>query len=131
MKYMPTILFVLFLGCADDDLNSNQIGHDIVGQWQLEAKKISPGGIVDWSDVTNGEIYEFKTDGTIVLSKSDACKGPIIGTFAIDEDKLFLKFSCDETLYEPSYFIGFEEDKLILGYVGCIEECSYRFRVIK
>ncbi len=131
MKYIPTILIVLFLGCTDDDLNSNQTDHVIIGNWQLEATKISPGGIVDWSDVTNGEIYEFKTDGTIVLSKWDACKGPISGTFDIDEDKLFLKFSCDETLYEPSYYIWFEEDKLILGFMGCIEECSYRFRSIK
>jgi len=131
MKYMPTILFVLFLGCADDDLSNNQVDHDIVGQWQLEATKISPGGIVDWSNVTNGEIYEFKTEGTIVLSKWDACKGPISGTFAVYEDKLFLRFSCDSTLHEPSYNIWFEEGKLILGFVGCIEECSYRFRAIK
>ncbi len=131
MKYIPTILCVLFLGCVDDDLNNNQIDHNIVGQWQLEATKISPGGMVDWSDVTNGEIYEFKTDGTIVLSKWDACKGPIRGTFAIYEDKLFLSFPCDSTLYEPSYHIWFEEGKLILGFVGCIEECSYRFKAIK
>jgi len=131
MKYIPTILFVLFLGCVDDDLNSNQINNVITGKWQLEATKISPGGIVEWSNVTNGEIYEFKTDGAIVLSKWDACKGPISGTFAIEEDKLFLEFSCNSQLYEPSYYIWFEEDKLILGFMGCIEECSYRFRAIK
>jgi hypothetical protein len=131
MKYILSVLFVFVLGCSDDDLNSKQIDHDIIGKWQMEATKISPGGIVDWSEVTNGEIYELKTDGTLLLSKWDSCKGPISGTFAIDEDKLFLKFSCDSTLYEPNYFIWFEEEKLILGFVGCIEECSYRFRSIK
>lgn len=130
MKYIPTIFFVLFLGCIDDDLNDNQIHNNILGKWQLEATKISPGGIVDWSYVTDGEQYEFKIDGTIVLSKWEGCKGPINGTFTLDGDQLLLKFSCDETLYEPGYLIWFEDDKLILGFVGCIEECSYRFSPI-
>ncbi len=130
MKYLPTIIFVLFLGCTDDDLSSNQVDHDIIGKWQLEATKISPGGIVDWSIVTDGDIYEFKTDGTITLSKWDACKGPISGTFALYEDKLFLRFLCNSQLNEPKYNIWFENDNLILGFIGCIEECSYRFKPI-
>jgi len=131
MKYIPTIIFVLFLGCTDDDLSSNQTDHEIIGKWQLEATKISPGGLVDWSDVTNGEIYEFKTDGKIILSKWDVCKGPINGTFFIDEDKLFLRFSCNSQSYEPNYNIWFEDGKLILGFIGCIEECSYRFKPLE
>lgn len=128
MKNIPTILFVLFLGCTDDDLINHQNDHDIIGKWQLEATKISLGGIVDWSNVTDGEIYDFKADGTLILSKWDACKGPINGTFLFEGDKLFLRFLCNSQLYEPSYNIWFEEDKLILGFIGCIEECSYRFR---
>jgi len=130
MKYILPILLLFVLGCTDDDLNDKLADHDIIGEWQLEATKISPGGIVDWSNVTNGEIYKFKSDGTLVLSRWDNCKAPINGAFAIDEDKLFLRFSCASTLHEPSYFIWFEESKLILGFVGCIEECSYRFRSI-
>ena len=130
MKYIPTIIFVLFLGCADDDLISNSTNYEIIGKWQLEATKISPGGIVDWSDVKNGEIYEFNTDGTLVLSAWQDCKAPITGTFAIDEEMLLLEFSCNSNLYQPSYNIRFEDNKLILGFIGCIEECSYRYRPI-
>jgi hypothetical protein len=130
MKYIPTIFFVLFLGCVDDDLSDNQIHPDILGKWQLEATKISPGGMVDWSYVTEGEEYEFKANGTMILSTWETCKGPINGFFRLEEDQLFLTFRCDETLYEPGYLIWFEGDRLILGSMGCIEECSYRFRPI-
>jgi hypothetical protein len=130
MKYIPTIIFVLFFGCTDDDLVKYQPDHEIIGKWQLEATKISPGGIVDWSEVKNGEIYEFNADGTFLLSRWEDCKAPITGTFAIEEELLSIEISCSSTLYQPSYKIRFEDSKLILGFIGCIEECSYRYRPI-
>ncbi|MBD1261075.1 hypothetical protein HZY62_10785 [Maribacter polysiphoniae] len=128
MKYFFPFLFLLILGCADDDLKGGEIDHEIIGQWQLEATKISPGGIVDWTRVDDGAIYDFQGDGSLELSKWDGCKAPVNGTFAIAEEKLYLRFFCNSELYEPVYRILVEEKKLILGFIGCIEECSYRFK---
>ena len=130
MKYLLPIFLVLFSGCSKDEDLITGIDHEIIGKWQLEATKISPGGIVDWSDVTNGEIYEFKFDGTLALSKLEECKSPVAGNFSIVEDKLLLNYSCNSQLYEPSYYFRFEDGKLILGFIGCIEECSYRYKPI-
>lgn len=130
MKYILPILFLLFSGCSEDKDLIYQIDDEIIGKWQLEATKISPGGIVDWSDVTNGEIYDFKSDGTLELSKLEGCKSPVAGTFTIVEDMLFLTYSCNSQMFEPTYFFRFEDGKLILGFIGCIEECSYRYKSI-
>lgn len=130
MKYFFPFLFLLFLGCSDDDLKPGGIDYEIIGQWQLEATKISPGGIVDWTSVDDGAIYDFQEDGSLELSKWEGCKAPVNGTFAIDEEKLYLRFLCNSELYEPVYRILIEEKKLILGFLGCIEECSYRFKRI-
>ena len=130
MRYLFPFLFVMLLGCTDDDLIGDDVVHDIIGKWQLEATKISPGGIVDWTFVDDGVVYEFSKDGTLQLSKWEGCKAPVNGTFAIGEERLYLRFLCNSELYEPVYLISFEESKLILGFLGCIEECSYRFKKI-
>jgi hypothetical protein len=128
MKYVFPFLFLLLFGCADDDLIDKEINHDIIGMWQLEATKISPGGIVDWTLLDNGEVYGFSKDGTFELSKWEGCKSPVLGTFAVTEERLYLRFSCNSELIEPIYRISFDGNKLILGFIGCIEECSYRFK---
>ena len=130
MKYILPILFLLFSGCSEDEDLIHRIDHEIIGKWQLEATKISPGGIVDWSDVSNGEIYDFKPDGTLELSKLEECKAPVAGTFTVFEDQLFITYSCNSQLYEPSYHFRLEDGKLILGFIGCIEECSYRYKPV-
>ena len=131
MKYFVPFLLLLFLSCADDDLIPTEIYHEIIGKWQLEATKISPGGIVDWTFLDNGEIYDFMADGTLELSKWEGCKSPIIGTFAVADERVYLRFSCNSELNEPIYHISFDENKLILGFIGCIEECSYRFKPLQ
>lgn len=128
MKNIVPFLFLFFFGCSDDDLKSNEIDHEIIGKWQLDATKISPGGIVDWTLVENGQIYDFRADGTFDLSKWEGCKSMVSGTFAVSEERLYLKFSCSTEVNEPIYLISFDKNKLILGFVGCIEECSYRFK---
>lgn len=128
MKYLLPFLILLFLGCkADNDSAFQPIEHAIIGKWQLEATKISPGGIVDWSEVNADVIYEFKPNGVLELGSWGDCKGPISGTFSIKDDKLYLKYTCNSEIFELGYYIWFEEDKLILGFIGCIEACSYRF----
>ncbi len=66
-------------------------------------------------------------NGTFELSKWEGCKSPVLGTFAVTEERLYLRFSCSSELIEPIYSISFDDNKLILGFIGCIEECSYRF----
>ncbi|EAR01714.1 hypothetical protein FB2170_14338 [Maribacter sp. HTCC2170] len=119
----------MFLACSSDkDINDVEIDYEIIGQWQLDATKISPGGIVDWSSVTNGEIYDFKSNGTFELSNTKQCSEVIIGTFSIKDDQLSFQYLCDSEQRNPSYNMWFEDGKLTLGFIGCIEECSYRYR---
>lgn len=124
-KVLP-FLFVLFLGCTSD--HDDTVDHGIVGKWQLEATKISPGSIVDWSSVTNGEIYDFDSDGFFELSGSKQCNVPVGGTFTILKNRLSLQYNCNSQHRDLNYNWWFEDGKLILGFVGCIEECSYRFK---
>ena len=129
MKYIYPVLFILFFGCkADVDIMIEAIDHPIIGKWQLEATKISPGGIVDWTEVSNGEIQEFKSNGTFELSKSSICPKLVNGTFNIFEDQLTLEFKCDSNINVNGYYFRFNDNKLILSFIGCIEECSYRYK---
>ncbi len=118
----------MVFGCVDNDLSDNDVGYAIVGKWQLEATKISPGGIVDWVSVEDGETYVFRQDGTFGLSKWEGCKSPVEGTFTVTEEMLKLFFPCNSEPYEPVYTVSFEENKLILGFLGCIEGCLYRYK---
>jgi hypothetical protein len=131
MKYVLPLLLLLFLACnADKDVVVEGIDHQIIGKWELEATKISPGGIVDWTNVTKGPIFEFKSDSTFELSKSELCPKAVLGTFHISEDILHLEYFCDSNSSNTDYYYWFEDGKLILGLMGCIEECSYRYKPV-
>lgn len=131
MKYVLPLLLLLFLACnADKDVVVEGIDHQIIGKWQLEATKISPGGIVDWTNVTKGPFFEFKSDSTFELSKSILCPKAVLGIFTIAEDILNLEYFCDSISSNTDYYYWFEDGKLILGFMGCIEECSYRYKPV-
>ena len=131
IKYILLLLCLVILGCGkDNDDELPNVDSDIVGKWQLEATRISPGGIVDWSNIANGEIYDFLDNGTFQLSNSKECDMTSIGTYSLKEDNLALEFLCDSETRKPNYFFWFNEGKLVLGFIGCIEGCSYRFKKI-
>ncbi len=123
MKYSCLFLILFSLSCSESELRTVQLfGVNIIGKWQLEATKISPGGPVDWSDVTDGPIIEFKPNGLAEVSNSE---NEQIGIYKIEEDGISIRFS--ET---NNYRGSIQEGKLILGFIGCIEECSFRYRRI-
>jgi hypothetical protein len=123
MKYV-FLFFILFsLGCSDDELTATELsGVNLIGKWQLEATKISPGGPVDWSNVDNGTILEFKPNSFLEQSNSE---NNGTGIYRVEENKISITFS------GTNNFTGLIKDgKIIIGFVGCIEECSFRYRRI-
>ncbi len=123
MKYSCLFLILFSLSCSESELRTVELsGVNIIGKWQLEATKISPGGPVDWSNVTDGSIFEFKPNGFVEVSNSE---NEQIGIYKIEEDGISIRFS--ET---NNYRGSLQEGKLILGFIGCIEECSFRYKRI-
>lgn len=132
MRYTLIFCLLFFVSCFDTEEDEVYIPEDIkdiVGSWQLQATKISPGGPVsEWTTVNNGPIYTFKSDYTFTLDKALNCNdNTLVGTFELKAGKLFLETFCNGSAYTPVYFIEFDFGKAIMQYDGCIEECSYRY----
>ena len=124
MRKLVYTFFVLLCSCGNGDLVFFETG--LLGKWQLEATKISPGSPVrEWTPVSNGEVYLFSSDNTFRRTNSSDDQS---GTFAFDEEILTLRPNGNASMQR--YYVNFEGNKLILGFVGCIEECSYRYRRI-
>ena len=128
MKYL-TYVFVLFiLSCGKDEDTLPLITNELLGKWQLEATKISPGDIVEnWTMVTNGAIFEFKANGSYTHNEK-ACGGIVNGIFSTNAQILTLRYHCENNSIETNFNMNFSEGDLILSNVGCIEECSYKYR---
>ncbi len=100
----------------------------LLGVWQLEATKISPGGAVDWSEVNSKNQYTFKADGSFSYLNADNNAFNTSGSFSIEDDELELKYSRDGKEITGAYYLLFNDGKLILEFKGCIEECKERYR---
>lgn len=123
MKYVYLFLILFSLGCSDEEITATKLsGVNLIGKWQLEATKISPGGPVDWSTVDNGTILEFKSNGFLEQSNSED-EGT--GIYRVEENNISITFSGTS-----NYIGGIQDGKLIIGFVGCIEECSFRYKRI-
>ncbi|WP_394971192.1 hypothetical protein [uncultured Croceitalea sp.] len=70
----------------------------------------------------NGPILEFKPNGFIEVGNS---KNGQTGIYKAEENDISIRF-----LETSNYTGSVEEGKLVLGFVGCIEECSFRYRRI-
>ncbi|MEZ4970684.1 MAG: hypothetical protein R2814_13705 [Flavobacteriaceae bacterium] len=128
MKQLSYLFILLFLSCGKDDDTLPAITNELIGKWQLEATKISPGDIVEnWTPVVNGPIFEFKSNGSYTHNEK-ACGGIVNGIYSTDEGFLTLRYQCENNSIETKFNMNFSEGKLILSNVGCIEECSYRYR---
>ena len=123
MKYAYLFLILLGLSCSDDEITVTELsGVNIIGKWQLEATKISPGGPVDWSSVEDGAILEFKPTGFLERSNSN---DNATGIYEIEENRISITF-----LGTNEYIGSIRDGKLIIGFIGCIEECSFRYKRI-
>lgn len=131
MKPLIYLFILLFLSCGKDDDTLPPITNGLIGKWQLEATKISPGDIVEnWTPVENGSIFEFKANGSYTHNEK-ACGGIVNGIYSIDEGALTLRYQCENNAIETKYNMNYSEGRLILSNVGCIEECSYRYRKLE
>ena len=121
-RYFFLFAFVCLVGCTDSF--DPVIESDILGSWQLEATKISPGNVVEnWTMVENGEILVLNQDGSFEIQGRD---GTSSGTYTYEVELLTLTSDANTS----NFFVGFENDKMVLGFIGCIEECSYRYKRI-
>jgi len=128
MKYL-TYVFILFIfSCGKDEDTLPLITNELLGKWQLESTKISPGDIVEnWTTVANGAIFEFKANESYTHNEK-ACGGIVNGIFSTNDQILTLRYHCENNAIETSFNMNFAEGRLILSNVGCIEECSYKYR---
>ncbi|MCL5244913.1 lipocalin family protein [Cellulophaga sp. 20_2_10] len=132
MRYVVCLLFLGVVACGlnkDDDNDIPLTQGKLVGAWQLDATKISPGTVVkEWTAVKDGDIIKFNADYTFTHTNSYNCNNtPITGSYTFKEDIISFKGKCNDEDYSPSYYVTFKDDKIILGFIGCIEECSYRY----
>lgn len=131
MRWIFALFTIFLFSCDRNNDRASIVNEGIIGKWQLEATKISPGGgVIDWETVSKGEVYEFSEDGSFKLSNSKSCAENITGTYAVKADKLSLTYTCGTIAQQPNFFMSFADNKLILGFIGCIEECSYRYKPI-
>ncbi|AKA33873.1 hypothetical protein [Flagellimonas lutaonensis] len=126
MRIVILLLSVSFLACEEDNSSEMPIGNSkIIGQWELEATRISPGDIVkEWTLVEDGEIYHFKSDGSFSRKNSS---NDVSGNYGFDDDNQILTILPQEN-NQLRFNVQLKGDKMILGFIGCIEECSYRYR---
>ena len=98
-----------------------------MGTWRLGATKISPGGIVrEWTIVENGEIFELKSNRSFQKQNVEVLYG---GNYTFEDgEKLFL--NPDNDFGNVRYYADLKGPQLILGFIGYIEECSYRYKRI-
>jgi len=131
MKYIAVLLIVLVFSC-DNSVNAfNSLAGGIVGQWQLEATKVSPGGTVDWSLASQRNIYTFKSDGTFTFKNIKNDYYDTSGTYFVEDNELFLNYARDRKEVNAVFYMQFKRSKLILEFIGCIEECKARYKRIK
>lgn len=121
MRTSFLFLVLLLFSCEGDSIFDD----DLVGTWQLEATRISPGGAVtEWTSVENGEIYEFYSDGSYEKRIPEVT---FIGTYVFEENEI-LRLQSDTESDEISFYTSIIGNRMILGFIGCIEECSYRYK---
>ncbi|WP_047245495.1 hypothetical protein [Maribacter thermophilus] len=140
MKIVSYIFPVLLLFIACDKETDNPISPTaslLQGKWIHNEAYISAGGPQYWVDVDNGEAIEFYKDGTFSSNRFTECDS---GNFWIEENTLFLEYTCDE--FETSadnedgyitYRLEFFSDYFILTPTSgpiCIEGCSYKYQKV-
>ncbi len=132
MRYFFAFLFVCCLSCSSNEAEEEFIpvsASNIVGSWDLKATKISPGNEVDWSPNEQLDNYTFSLDGTFTRESEFLEDGTIAGTYTITDNQIaFTYISKTGDPANPRYFYKLSSSELILSYIGCIEECSLRYR---
>lgn len=134
MRTIFPFLLLLFISCNDSkDKPEKEVpirGSELLGKWQLEATKISPGGPVEWTSVNNGGIYVFEPDGTFTFNDPGDTEFNRSGTYSVEEDELSLSYLRKGENADAVYHMALAGGKLTLQFIGCIEECSERYKPV-
>lgn len=134
MKYIALVFMLAGLVSCDNknDRTANEIpfgASKIVGDWELVETKISPGGPVDWSPAEYKDTYSFALDGTYVYTNLLDGDFSHNGTYSVEENELTLRYISREGANTSSaHYMGLKDNEMILNYIGCIEECSLKFK---
>ncbi|MEK6155524.1 lipocalin family protein [Flavobacteriaceae bacterium 3-367] len=135
MRYFLPLFLLLFIGCSNNKQEHNAplplSASGLLGEWQLEATRISPGSPVDWTEVSDGSRYTFESDRSFDFVSSDDASLGKSGSYEVEENLLTLRYSVQGENVARVYYMNFEDGKLVLQFVGCIESCSERYRRIR
>lgn len=129
------ILFVFF-GLLSCDKNSQEDSvplnvSKILGSWLLSESYISPGGDTTWQSVDDGDIYNFKIDGTFSQVNIYPGKDSRSGSFTYENDTLKLVFNIGGEEKWQSFRVEMEEDIMTITPSGptiCFEACLFRYK---
>lgn len=130
MKYLVLFTMLLCACCKVDNGTSDDLPLDqsqLTGQWELEATKISPGGPVEWTADRSGITYSFNADGTFTYVVPENIEYNKSGAFSLNGPELRLNYTRDSREFNDRYFMELDSGKLILQFIGCIEECKERY----
>ncbi len=135
MRILPIVFVIFFLACNSDndfeDLpqNAEDIrSSELVGKWVLEATRISPGGIVDWTEDNSGSNITFDLDRSFIWDYNNDTE-VLRGTYAVEDNLLKLMYNDIQAgEIERLYRLTMEGSIFQINYIGCIESCTLQFR---
>ncbi|NAS11571.1 lipocalin family protein [Poritiphilus flavus] len=135
MRFLAIISIAFVLACNSDDSfsdlpeNAEDIkSSELVGKWVLEATRISPGGVVDWTEDNSGSNIIFDLNRSFIWDYNNGTD-PLEGTFAVEDNLLSLTYP--DNLggeIERQYYLSIEGSIFQINYIGCIESCTLQFR---
>ena len=130
------VSLMYFISCnseSESAFGATPLGSNaIVGQWKLEATKISPGGPVEWSDAIYKDVYKFDLSGTFRFISDQDAQYNKTGSYAVDGNELTLTYDTStDGIKKSVFYFSIDDSKLLLDYIGCIEECRLRFVRLK
>lgn len=124
IRTLLLLLIFLLTFCGDEEeLTSTSL----VGKWQLVQQKVGIGPPGEWVDISGGQIYEFKTDGTFTISEHHLCT---TGEYEMKNDSLVLKNDCLEDSTERIFSIEMHSSHFTISPIYpamCTEGCFYRY----
>ncbi|MDT0642896.1 lipocalin family protein [Zunongwangia sp. F363] len=120
-------LLLMIFGCNSEEEEITVLDvnvQNITGTWELTESYVSPGGETEWRPVKNGNIYTFFDNGKFSSSGRQNCSE---GEFTLEDN--ILQLDCEEE------HLSWRVDTLgsrvmILGGIGCIEACLYKYKRI-
>lgn len=128
---IPSLIIIVstwfLMYCSEEHTPSSP---SITGQWKLVEQKIGIAGPGEWKEVSDGDTFEFKTDGSFEKSFHPNCT---TGTFEVIGDTLRLHYDCPEYDVTWDYsFRDFSNTSFTLSpiTVMCIEGCQFRYQRI-